>query len=88
MAVKAPLGSSIEYTVSRIRMLEEAFAEFPEILGSFATIGEDQARQVSQARIIVEMVPWGERELSQRELMQAVEIQAEAGISRNSGRSS
>ena len=72
VAIKAPLGSSIEYTESRIRMIEGILPEFPEIRGSFTTIGEDSARQVSQARMIVEMVPWGKRDRSQHEVMQAL----------------
>ncbi len=72
IAVKTPLGSSIEYTESRIRMIEAVFSGFPEIIGSFATIGQDQARQVSQANIIVNMADWQDREISQAELMEAL----------------
>jgi HAE1 family hydrophobic/amphiphilic exporter-1 len=69
IAVKAPLGSSIEYTESKIRAIEEVLAGYPEITGSFATIGGDQARQVSQANIIVNMARWEDRDISQVELM-------------------
>ena len=69
VAIKAPLGSSIEYTESRIRRVEEVLFEYPEITGSFATIGQDQARQVSRAEIIVKMARWEERDVSQAELM-------------------
>jgi HAE1 family hydrophobic/amphiphilic exporter-1 len=69
VAIKAPLGSSIEYTESRIRLIEKAMQDYPEITGSFATIGEDQARQVSRANIIVSMADWSERDISQSELM-------------------
>jgi HAE1 family hydrophobic/amphiphilic exporter-1 len=69
MTLKAPLGSSIEYTESRIRMIESILTEYPEVQASFATIGEDQARQVSQASIIVDMVEWQDRDISQAELM-------------------
>jgi HAE1 family hydrophobic/amphiphilic exporter-1 len=72
VALKAPLGASIEYTEARIRDIEAVLASFPEVDGSFATIGEDQARQVSQANIIVNMVRWEERDRSQAELMDLV----------------
>ncbi|MFC1688158.1 efflux RND transporter permease subunit [Pseudomonadota bacterium] len=69
VAIKAPLGSSIEYTESRIRQVEAIFTEYSEITGSFATIGGDQARQVSRVNIIVKMARWEDRDLSQAELM-------------------
>ena len=69
IAVKAPLGSSIEYTESKLRELELIFSEYPAIIGSFATIGQDQARQVSQANVIVNMADWSERDISQAEIM-------------------
>jgi HAE1 family hydrophobic/amphiphilic exporter-1 len=72
VAVKAPLGSSIVYTESKIRVIEAIFSEFPEIKGSFATIGQDQARQVSQANIIVNMADWHERDISQVQLMESL----------------
>jgi len=58
IALKTPLGSSIEYTESKLREVETIFADFPEIVGSFATIGQDQAGQVSRANIIVKMARW------------------------------
>ena len=72
VAVKAPLGSSIDYTESRIRLIEQVFGDYQEITGSFATIGQDQARQVSQANIIVNMANWEDRDISQTELMRAL----------------
>jgi HAE1 family hydrophobic/amphiphilic exporter-1 len=72
VAVKTPLGSSIEYTESKIRTAESIFSDFPEITGSFATIGQDQARQVSQANIIVKMADWQDRDISQLQLMESL----------------
>ncbi len=72
VAVKAPLGSGILYTESRIRQIESIFGEYPAIAGSFATIGQDQARQVSRASIIVKMLRWEYREISQAELMETL----------------
>lgn len=69
IALKTPLGSSIEYTESKLREVEAIFADYPEIVGSFATIGQDQAGQVSRANIIVKMARWEDREISQLQLM-------------------
>ncbi len=70
IAIKAPLGSSIEYTEAKIQQVDAILSGYPEITGSFATIGQDQARQVSRASIIVMMARWEDRDLSQAELMQ------------------
>jgi HAE1 family hydrophobic/amphiphilic exporter-1 len=72
VALKTPLGSSIEYTESKIRAIEIIFSEYPEIIGSFATIGQDQARQVSQANIIANMADWQDRDISQVQLMKTL----------------
>jgi HAE1 family hydrophobic/amphiphilic exporter-1 len=69
VAVKTPLGSSIEYTESRIGLIESLIGEYPEITGSFTTIGDDQARQVSQATMIVQLANWQDRDISQVEMM-------------------
>jgi HAE1 family hydrophobic/amphiphilic exporter-1 len=72
ITVKAPLGSSIDYTESRVRRVESILSESEAISSSFATIGDDQARQVSLATIIVSMVHWDERSVSQRQLMNSL----------------
>jgi HAE1 family hydrophobic/amphiphilic exporter-1 len=69
VTVKAPLGSSIEYTESKLQELELIFTDYPEIIGSFATIGEDQAGQVSRANILIRMARWEDRDISQAQLM-------------------
>ena len=69
VTVKAPLGSSIEYTESRLKEVDAVFADYSEIIGSFATIGEDQAGQVSRASILVRMASWEDRDISQAQLM-------------------
>jgi HAE1 family hydrophobic/amphiphilic exporter-1 len=69
ITVKAPLGSSIDYTESRVRQIETILAEYDALENSFATIGDDQARQVSIATVIVSMVHWDDRRVSQRQMM-------------------
>jgi len=72
ITVKAPLGSSIEYTESRVARIEGILAGYEAIASTFATIGDDQARQVSLATIIVSLVHWDDRQVSQAQLMRAL----------------
>jgi HAE1 family hydrophobic/amphiphilic exporter-1 len=72
IAVKTPLGSSIAYTESKIRIIEDILGEYPEITTSFATIGEDSARQVSQASIVVNLAHWDDRDRTQGEIMESL----------------
>ncbi len=67
--IKAPLGSSIDYTEAKIRQLDEILSDFPEIVGSFATIGQDQAGQVSRASFIVMLARWENRDRTQAQIM-------------------
>ena len=72
IAVKTPLGSSIAYTESKIRIIEDILGEYPEITTSFATIGEDSARQVSQASVVVNLAHWDDRDRTQGEIMESL----------------
>jgi len=74
IALKTPLGSSIDYTVSKLQEVEAVLAEHPAITGSFATIGEDQAGQVSRANMIVKMARWEDRDISQIQLMNKLRV--------------
>jgi HAE1 family hydrophobic/amphiphilic exporter-1 len=67
--VKAPLGSSIDYTDGRLREVEAVLARHPEIASYFAAIGLGQAGQVNEAFAYVRMVNREERKLKQYELM-------------------
>ncbi len=67
--LKTPLGSSIEYTDSRLRMVEELLFRHKEIVTEFALIGLGNAGQVNQAMVVVRMAPRGERKIKQQELI-------------------
>lgn len=69
VAVKAPLGSGIEYTVSKLSAIESILAEHPDVTASFSVIGEDAARQVSQASVLVNLAHWNDRDVSQADVM-------------------
>ncbi len=82
ITLKTPLGSSIEYTNTKIGEIERIMSEFDAIEGYFATVGQDQTGQVSRAQIIVRMAPWDQRSLSQQALMQdlALRFQLVPGV--------
>ena len=76
ISVKTPLGSSLDYTDSRMRLVESALASHPkEIASYFATIGSGSKGQVNQGNVNVRLVPKTEREKSQKELMQELKKQ-------------
>ncbi len=65
--LRAPLGSSIEYTDSRLRMVEEILFKHKEIVTEFALIGLGTAGQVNQALVVARMAPRRERTIKQQE---------------------
>lgn len=67
--LRAPLGSSIEYTDSRLRMVEEILDRHKEIVTEFALIGFGSAGQVNQGLVVVRMAPRGERTVRQQDLL-------------------
>jgi hydrophobic/amphiphilic exporter-1 (mainly G- bacteria), HAE1 family len=69
VTVKVPLGASITRTAQRLERVEEVLARQPEISGFFATVGQDEAGQVSQASMIVHLRPWQERKATQNEVI-------------------
>jgi HAE1 family hydrophobic/amphiphilic exporter-1 len=72
VTVKAPLGSSIKYTIGKINDIEAILAEQPAILSYFTVIGDDSAAQVSQGSITVNLAHWDDREESQMEVMETL----------------
>ncbi len=70
--LKTPLGSSIDYTDSRLKLVEAALAKHKEIVTEFALIGLGQAGQVNQGTVVARMVPKSERTLKQQELIPMV----------------
>lgn len=76
--LKTPLGSSIEYTDSRLRAMEAILAEEPTVVGYFTAVGLGQQGQVNQAVAFVTMKPRGERDISQQELADQLRKKASA----------
>lgn len=66
---KAPLGSSIEYTSSKLAEVERILASHPEVASNFSGIGIGSAGQVNQAFSYVRMTPRHTRHVSQQALL-------------------
>ena len=60
--LRAPLGSSIEYTESKLRAVEELVDErYPEVISEFGVIGLGSSNQVNQATLVIRMKSVSER---------------------------
>jgi HAE1 family hydrophobic/amphiphilic exporter-1 len=76
ITVKAPLGSSIDYTDSRMKLVEEVLARHTDQIDSyFSTIGAGSRGQVNQGNVNVRLKPKELRSKSQQVLTR--EIKAE-----------
>ena len=70
VTIKTPLGSSLAYTDSRMKLVEATIASHKnEVASYFATIGAGSRGQVNQGNINVRLKPKEERSLSQQKLM-------------------
>ena len=70
VSVKTPLGSSLAYTDSRLKLVEAVIASHKnEVNSYFATIGAGSRGQVNQANVNVRLKPKEEREISQQALI-------------------
>ncbi|HET9350976.1 MAG TPA: efflux RND transporter permease subunit [Burkholderiales bacterium] len=69
VGIRTPLGSSIAYTESKLREVEEIAFRYPEIVTEFGVIGLGQASQVNQATLVARMKPRAERDRSQAEVI-------------------
>lgn len=72
VSFKTPLGSSMDYTDSRLKRIEAVLAKHPEISTYFTTIGVGQGGQVNQGTAYISMQPKARRALSQQQSMAQV----------------
>ncbi len=70
--VKTPLGSNLEYTDSRLQLVETALSKYPEIDSYYASIGTGSRGQVNQGSVSVRLKPKQQRNMSQGELINLV----------------
>ncbi len=75
ISVKSPLGTSIEYTQSKLKKIEALLAQHEAIEGFFVTIGADVSRQVSKGSFLVRMAPWGRRDITQVDLIEQLRLE-------------
>jgi HAE1 family hydrophobic/amphiphilic exporter-1 len=69
ISIKTPLGSSLEYTDSRMKLVEAMLAKHTdEVASYYASIGGGSRGQVNQGNINVRLKPKKEREKSQQAL--------------------
>lgn len=69
ISIKTPLGSSLEYTDSRMQLVEAMLASHKgEVASYYASIGGGSRGQVNQGNINVRLKPKDEREKSQQTL--------------------
>ena len=72
VGIRTPLGSSIHYTESKLREVEEIAFRYPEIVTEFGVIGTGTTSQVNQATLVARMKPRAERQRSQAEVINAI----------------
>jgi HAE1 family hydrophobic/amphiphilic exporter-1 len=78
VSFKTPLGSSLEYTNSRLELIEQVLASYPgEIASYFTTIGLGQQGQVNQGNANIRLKDRSERKLSQKELVARIKADLE-----------
>lgn len=74
--VKTPLGSSLEYTDSRLKLIEATIASHKdEVASYFSTIGSGSRGQVNQGNVNVRLKPKEERSKSQQALIKELKIE-------------
>ncbi|MET0680920.1 MAG: efflux RND transporter permease subunit, partial [Burkholderiales bacterium] len=61
ITMRTPLGSSIHYTETRLRQVEDIVKQFPEVVTEWGIIGLGSAQQVNQATLVIRMLPKDER---------------------------
>ncbi len=66
---KTPLGSSVEYTNSRLQMIEQVLKADPTVLYSFGAIGLFTTAQANEGMVFVTITPRDERDISQHEVI-------------------
>ncbi len=79
VSIKTPLGSSLAYTDSRMKLVEATIAKHKdEVASYFATIGSGSRGQVNQGSINVRLKPKEERNISQQKLVKSLKKEFES----------
>ncbi len=80
--VKAPVGSTLDYTRDRLREVSAVVRRRTEVAYTYETIGGGWTAQVNEANVYVKLVPKGDRDLSQQELQRVLrrDMEGLAGV--------
>ncbi len=70
--LRTPLGSSIEYTDSRLRLVEAILSGHKEVVTEFALIGLGSVGQVNQGLVVVRMAPREQRTIRQQDILPVI----------------
>jgi len=77
--VKTPLGSSLEYTDSRMKLVEATLEKYPDLIDSyFSTIGAGSRGQVNQGNVNVRLKPKEKRHKSQQQFTKELKTELAA----------
>lgn len=66
--VETPVGSSLDYTSTKVRQVDRVLREFPEVTGTYATIAGAGSDGQNSATVAVSMVSASERSRSPQEM--------------------
>ncbi|WP_448509817.1 efflux RND transporter permease subunit [Immundisolibacter sp.] len=67
--LKTPLGSSVEYTNSRLQMIEQVLEADPTVMYTFGAIGLFTTAQANEGMVFVAITPREERDISQHDVI-------------------
>ena len=70
--LRTPLGSSIDYTNTKLREVETVLDKHESIISEFALIGLGSAGQVNQGTVVIRMKPRNQRSARQQDVIAAI----------------
>lgn len=72
VSIETPVGSSLEYTEAKLRQVEAALREFPEIDYTYGTVNTGYANGKNQASLYLRLKPLKDRKRSPDQLAQPI----------------
>ncbi len=75
LRVKAPVGSSLDFTNGKIKVIEDYLSTIPEVEGIFAMVGGFGGDAVNQGNVNITLVDRDKRKISQFDLMKKIKAE-------------
>ncbi|KAF0105756.1 MAG: multidrug efflux transporter (NolG-like) [Rhodospirillaceae bacterium] len=72
VSIETPVGSSLEYTEAKLRQVDAALREFPEIEYTYGTVNTGYANGKNQASLYLKLKPLKDRKRSPEQLAQPI----------------